>query len=166
MKAAGMGSSTGELAEIGWRRTREVICMFIPLLEAEFKGSSHSDVQVPLTEGELVDDVPCFAYDGFVREGRAALARFLGRPSETSRWIAANVPRAGQMHVVASLLFRIEGGEVNIRRRWPLADKLRYQADLECHGFGVRAVGDLLEMLRHDLPILNEERRYVVLHGR
>ena len=68
---------------------------------------------------------PSWAYDGFVREGRAALARFLGRPCETSRWIAANVPRAGQMHVLASLIFRIEGGEVNIRRRWPLADKLR-----------------------------------------
>ena len=32
MKAAGIGPSTRELAEIGWRRTREVICLFLPLL--------------------------------------------------------------------------------------------------------------------------------------
>ena len=166
MKAAGIGPFTRELAEIGWRRTREVICLFLPLLEADFRRADYTDVQLQLPEGELINDVPCWAYDGFVREGRAALARFLGRPSETSRWIAANVPRAGQMHVLASLLFRIEGGEVNLRRRWPLADHLRSQADLECHGFGTGAVGDVLEMLRHDLPKLNEERRHVVLHGR
>ena len=166
LKEAGVGPSTQELAEIGWRRTREVICLFLPLLEADFRRSDYTDVQVRLPEGELIDDVPCWALDGFVREGRAALARFLDRPSETSRWIKANVPKAGQLHVLASLLFRIEGGEVSLRRCWSVADELRSQADLECHGFGTGAVGNALEMLRDDLPKLNEERRHVVLHGR
>jgi hypothetical protein len=165
MKARGIGPSTRELAELGWRRTREVICLLLPLLEAEFKRANYCDVQVQLPEGELINEVPCWAYDGFVREGRAALARFLNRPIETARWIKANVPNAGQMRVLASLLFRIEGGEVNLRRHWPLADQLRSQADLECHGFGTGAAENILEMLRHDLPSLNEERRYV-LHGR
>jgi hypothetical protein len=165
MKAGGIGPSTQEVAELGWRKTREIICLLLPLLEAEFRRSEYADIELQIPEGELINEVPCWAYDGFVREGRAALARFLDRPIETSRWIKANVPKAGQIHVLASLLFRIEGGEVSLRRCWPFADHLRSQADLECHGFGTGAVGDVLEMLRHELPILNEERRYVV-HGR
>jgi hypothetical protein len=144
MKARGMGPSTRELAELGWRRTREVICLLLPLLEAGFKRADFRDVYVPLPEGELINEVPCWAYDGFVREGRVALARFLDRRCETSRWIAENVSKAGQLHVLASLLFRIEGGEVGLRRRWPLADDLRLKADVECHGFGAGAAGDAL----------------------
>src|SRR5262245_60474796 len=166
MKLEGIGPSTWELAELGWRRTQEVICLFLPLVEAEIERADYSDVHVQLPEGELINEVPCWTYDGFVREGRAALARFLNQPSETSRWIEAHVPKPGQMHVLVSLIFRIEGGEVNLRRQWPLADHLRLQADLECHGFGTGAIGNVLEMLRHDLPKLNEERRHVVLHGR
>jgi hypothetical protein len=163
MKVAGLGPSTRALGELGWRRTREVICLFLPPFEAEFKRAHYCDVPVQLPEAESINEVPCWALDGFVREGRVALARFLDRPSETSDWIAANVPRNGRIHVLASLLFRIEGGEVSLRRHWPLADELRSQADLECHGFGIGAVGEVLEMLRHDLPKLNEERRYVLL---
>jgi hypothetical protein len=168
IRAGGLGPSTRGLAELGWRRTREVICLLLPLVEAEFKRTTdYCDVQIQLPEGELINEVPCWAYDGFVREGRAALAGFLNRPIDTSRWIKANVPKAGQMHVLASLLFRIEGGEVTLRRCWPLADHLRSQADLECHGFGTGPVRHVLEMLRQDLSILNaERRRYVVLHGR
>jgi hypothetical protein len=165
MEARGFGPSTRELAELGWRRTREVICLYLPLLEAEFKQANHCDVHGELPEGELINEVPCWAYDGFSREGRTALARLLNRSCETTRWLKNNVPKAGQIHVLASLIFRIEGGEVSVRRCWPLADHLRSQADL-CPGFGTTAVGDVLEMLRHDLPKLNEERRYVVLQGR
>src|SRR5262249_27096988 len=62
MKAGGMGPSTRELAELGWRRTREVICLLLPLLEAEFERADYRDVEVQLPEGEMIKDVPCWAY--------------------------------------------------------------------------------------------------------
>jgi hypothetical protein len=42
--------------------------------------------------------------------------------------------------------------------RWPLADELRRQADLECSGPNCPDASDILDLMRADLPRLNDAR--------
>jgi hypothetical protein len=116
----------------------------------------------PMPPEELVGDVPCWAYDIHVREGRAAIARFLVGHSATAQWCRATIPDATRVSFLGGVLFRIEGGLVAKRLRWPLADRLRETADLECHGVDREGALQVSDLLRNELPQLNDERRHVV----
>jgi hypothetical protein len=64
------------------------------------------------------------------------------------------IPRA---HV-----FRVEGGLVINRMPWPLAEELRRQVDVECSGPGCPDAMEILELMRDDIPRLNEARAAVM----
>jgi hypothetical protein len=48
------------------------------------------------------------------------------------------------------------------RMRWPLAEELRRQVDVECSGRGCPDATEILELLRDDIPRLNEARAAVM----
>ena len=55
-------------------------------------------------------------------------------------------------------VFRVESGLVANRLRWPLADELRRQGDVECSYPDSSDDTEVLELTRADLPILDEVR--------
>jgi hypothetical protein len=57
--------------------------------------------------------------------------------------------------------FRVEGGLVTNRMRWPLADELRRQCDVECSGPDCPDASEILDLMRDDIPLLNEARTAV-----
>jgi hypothetical protein len=45
---------------------------------------------------------------------------------------------------------------------WPLADEVRRQTDFECSGPDCPEAAEILEVMRDDIPLLNEARATVV----
>ena len=60
--------------------------------------------------------------------------------------------------VLGHVVFRVEGGLVTSRLRWPLGDELRRQCDVECSGPDCPDASEILDLMRDDIPLLNEAR--------
>lgn len=159
MKSAGVEREVVDLAEQGFRRTREALPVLLPLLSCAR----------PFGELPVADDnfpkvvigrsgIPTFCFDAFSYEGKSALAHFLKRDTATGRWLHKRVPAKKHMSVLAGGLFRVEGGLVRQRIAWPAAATLRAMADAGYHGLKLTDPATLLDLIRADLPKLDEVR--------
>ena len=61
----------------------------------------------------------------------------------------------------SAMVFRVESGLAVNRLRWPIADELRRQADVECSFPNSSDDTEILGLTRADLPILDEVRTAV-----
>jgi hypothetical protein len=159
MKSAGVDHEIAVLAEQGWRRTREPLPVLLPLLTLAMTSgelSAQDDEFPPIVIGQ--DGIPTYCLDGFSYEGKGALARFLRRDTATARWLRRHVPAERRLAVLAGGLFRVEGGLVRQRVEWPCAMTLRWLADSGYHGMKLPDPAAFLEMVRGDIPTLDEER--------
>ena len=158
---AGWTSSIVEVAREGFRRTRTMLCPLVALL-------SRAPCQVTQIQGDelppedMIGDIPTWAVDLYSREGRAALARFLQTDAAAARWVRRNVSPARRVPFLGHIVFRVEGGLVANRMRWPLAEELRRQVDVECSGPECPDATEILELMRDDIPRLNEARGAVM----
>src|SRR5262249_45296320 len=155
MRQAGLPEPLLVTAREAFRKLRDplsaAMLLLYPLMPAE-EATIKDDPFVPET---MVGDVPSWAYDVHTREGRGALQSFLQRTSETARWVRAHVRVDKRIKFLGSVIFRIEGRLVRSRLRWPTGDSLREFVDQGCGGrLGVAT--EILELMRHDLPELNE----------
>jgi hypothetical protein len=160
MRQAGRPESLTAIAEAAYRKLREPLCAAILLLhplKSEEPAAIEDDFIVPQA---LIRDVPSWAYDVHTREGRTALQRFLRGTNETARWVRAHVPTEKRIKFLGSVVFRIEGGLVRSRLRWPIGDSLRELVDQGCGGRqGIAS--EILDLMRSDLPEFNEARAEV-----
>jgi hypothetical protein len=159
---AGWPHSIVEVAREGFRRTGEMLCPLVALLACEQPQATRveSDEFPPEV---MFGDVPSWALDIFSREGRAAFARFLSTDAPAARWIRGRIRPARRAAFLGHIVFRVEGGLVTSRLRWPLGDELRRQCDVECSGVSWPDVSEILDLMREDIPLLNEAR--VALNG-
>ena len=111
-----------------------------------------------LPPATMCGPVPSWALDRYSREGKSALRRFLRTDAPTARWDRANVHPETQVEFIADLVFRIEGGLLRQRERWPLADELRRMFELECSGVEPANASKVLDLMRADIPVLNGVR--------
>jgi hypothetical protein len=110
----------------------------------------------------MIGDVPSYAIDYYVREGRTALKAFLKRDTTTGLWIRKYVSQPHWVEFLGGLVFRADGGLMRRRLQWPLGQQLRQMMEIEANGFGITDASEVLDLLRNDLPILNEERTNVL----
>ncbi|TGS82731.1 hypothetical protein EN817_25150 [Mesorhizobium sp. M3A.F.Ca.ET.174.01.1.1] len=159
IRSAGIDHEITGLAEQGWRRTREALPVLLPLLTLALPFG-----KLPVQDDELPyivttrSGLPTYCYDGFSREGLTTLARFLKRDTTTGRWFRKHVPAQYRVGVLHGAVFRVEGGLVRQRVQWPCAVTLRRLADSGYHGMKLPDPDALLDMIRDDLPVLDEER--------
>jgi hypothetical protein len=59
--------------------------------------------------------------------------------------------------LLGHIVFRVEGGLIVNRMRWALA-QVRRQADFECSGPECCDASDILDLMRGDIPLVNEAR--------
>jgi hypothetical protein len=158
---AGWPHAIVEVAREGYRRTRNMLCPLVALLSREpcQVTKIHSDELPP---EEMIGDIPTWALDLYSREGRAALARFLQTHAAAAQWVRRNVSPARRVSFLGHIVFRVEGGLVINRMRWPLAEELRRQVDHECSGPECSDATEILELMRNDTPRLNEARAAVM----
>jgi hypothetical protein len=157
---AGWPHSIVEVAREGFRRTGEMLCPLVALLCREPRQAIQLESD-DLPPEEMIGDIPSWAVDVYSREGRAALARFLQTDALAARWVRRNVSPARRVRFLGHIVFRVEGGLVVNRMRWPLADELRRQVDFECSGPTCPDAAEILELMRADLPVLNKARATV-----
>lgn len=155
---AGFDSGVVEIAREGFRKLAEPLPAFVALLSVlhvNEVGRIEDDQTAPET---LVRDVPGWALDMYNREGLASLKAFLKGRSEAARWVRAHVPERRQVNFLGTVVFRVEGQLCKQRRRWPQADELRRLVDFECHGPHCLDATEVLDLMRADLPALDEVR--------
>jgi hypothetical protein len=110
----------------------------------------------------MIGDVPAWALDVYTREGRAAFVRFLQTDAPTGRWVRRNIRPSRRVSFLGHIIFRVEGGLVANRMRWPMAEELRRQVDVECSGQECPNAMEIVELMRDDIPRLNEARAVVM----
>lgn len=154
---AGLPHSIVEIAREGFRKTNEILCPLLALLAGEARGETTvMDDEFP--SETLIDEVPSWAFDMFVREGRHAFKLFLTTDAPSARWIRAHVPPANQVDLLGQLVFRCEGGLLKDRLRWPIGDEMRRRMDRECNGLACLDAGEILHLVRDDIDQLNGVR--------
>lgn len=154
---AGFPHGVVEIAREGYRKTNEILCQLLALLADEARGDT-TIVSDDFPPEVMIGDVPSWAFDMFTREGRAAFVRFLKTDCESARWIRAHIAPPRQVDFLGGIVFRVEGGLLKDRLRWPIGDELRRKMDLDCNGPDCLDASEILELSRSDLPLLNEIR--------
>jgi MgsA AAA+ ATPase C terminal len=154
---AGWPHTIVEVAREGFRRTRIMLCPLVALLACETCQDTQLESDI-LPPEEMIGGVPTWAIDLYSREGRAALARFLQTDAPAARWIRRNIRPAQRLSFLGHIIFRVEGGLVANRMRWPLDEELRRQVDVECSGPECPDATEILELMQGDIARLNEAR--------
>lgn len=154
---AGWPHSIVEIARENSRRTGEVLAPLVALLSREVGENSiiRRDEHPPEI---LIGDIRVWALDLYSREGRACYARLLQTNAPSAKWICHHVKPGRRVAFIGHLIFRVEGGVCLKRLHWPLADELRRQVDIECAGPECPDATEILELVRADIPRLNEVR--------
>jgi hypothetical protein len=154
-----------DIAQDGYRRTGEVLAPFVALLwplrqqQTATVGDDHLPPEV------MVGDVPGWAYDVYSREGRAALANFVEGRTETARWVRDHIPPRQRVAFLGGIVFRVEGGLVRSRLRWNTGEELRRMVDTECNGPHCRNATKILQLMKTDIPVLNDVRFQLINRG-
>ena len=157
----GFPDTVVEIAREGFRKCNEGIAPFtVPLWREAQQFARHAEPD-DIPEEEMIGEVPGWAYDMHVREGNQAMARFLETDCKTTRWVEANLPPNGRVKFMGGILFRVESGLVSNRLRWEVGDDLRRMAEYECPGLRHKKAAEIMNLLRRDLPMLNEARHNV-----
>lgn len=159
---AGIPERAVEIARAGFRKIGEVLAPFVALLCPMREGATASIVDDEFPPEVMIGDVPGWSYDLYSREGRTALQTFIDGPSETARWVRSHIPPRQRITLLGGIVFRCEGGLVRSRLRWPTGDELRRLVDLECNGLHCTDATEILNLMRVDIPVLNEVRAEVM----
>jgi hypothetical protein len=151
-----------ELAQRGSVRMREPLPVFVSLLSrdvpARSTGYEPTEKDDDFPPSMMIGEVPSWAIDWYVREGRDSLRAFLKRDTPTGRWLKANVTARDRAEVLGGLVFRAQGGLLRRRLQWPTGDYLSRTMVIEANGFGIEDATEVLDLLRNDLPILTKEQ--------
>lgn len=163
LRDAGISEGVVEVSQEGFRKTSEVLAPFVallhPLCQTQSELTTDDDALPPET---MIGDIPGWSLDLYSRDGRAALAAFISGTTETARWVRDNIPPRQHVGFLGGIAFRVEGGLVRSRLRWPTGDQLRRLVDLECNGPHCLDATEVLDLMRADIPELNRVRAGVL----
>ncbi len=157
----GLPDTLIEVCREGYRKSGEIMSPLLILLHCEFDADIATVKPDKLPPEELIGETPSWAFDMHTREGRSALTRLQHSQCEIARWLRETVPPKKRTGLFGHMVFRVEGGCVDRRLRWAIGDELRRKATFEIYGLKSDVMVEGLDLLRKDIPHLNEERRHV-----
>jgi len=157
---AGFPPSAVEIAREGHSKIGEPLCNFLPILGSLLPPPPRNLTDDALPPERMIGDAPCWAFDIFTREGRAAIQRLLARDSASSRW-TKHVPGDKRVEFLGNIIFAVEGGLLKSRLDWSMGELLRQCAEFECQGPWCPDAREIVALMRADLPLLNEVRAHV-----
>jgi hypothetical protein len=158
----GTSAATVALAARAFTQTREALAPVLAVLEP-LRPSGVLDTVDDDLPPTMLDraGLPVWMHDKFSHPGIAAIKALLGRPCEFSRWVRDQIEPRKRLRFAGETLFRVESGLCLSRVQYPAALTLRRLADENFHGLRLADPREPLELLRNDLPLLNEVRRHV-----
>lgn len=149
-------SPSSRLPARGFRRTREMLCPLWALLATTDEETFIGDDVLP--PESMTGPVPGWSVDGYTREGRVAITRFLASKAGLAEWARHRLPPGDRVQFVARVLFYVEGGLLLRRRRTPRSDELRRINEEECIGLARGEAREVIALMRDGLPLLNTIR--------
>lgn len=144
--------------------TREPITALLPMLWPPFQGQITVRQDDVLSPEVMISGIPGWALDQFTRPGLAALAQLRRTDCATTRWLGNHVQPQLRDKVLRHAVFRAESGLCVNRAKWSLGSELRTAADFSTWPFHPDQATELLAVVRHDIPLLNQMR--VSTYGR
>lgn len=147
-----------EITRDGYRRSKEVLPIFMALLSPHLKRELVSVEDDDAPPEIMIRDVPGWSLDVYSRPGRAALGELIEGSSDTARWVRAHIPSRQRVNFLGTIVFRLEGQCCRQRLRWEVADELRRATDYECNGPHCPDATEILGLVRADLGELNAIR--------
>jgi hypothetical protein len=154
---AGFPHSIVEIAREGFKKTGEALAPLVALLSRETRDDT-TIASDELPPEKLIGEVPSWCLDIFTREGRAAFVRFLHTDCQSARWIRAHVAPARRVEFLGGIVFRVDGGLLKDRMRWPLGDELQRQYEIESAGPECNDATEIIALVRYDIELLNAVR--------
>jgi hypothetical protein len=151
-----------EIAREGFRKAGEVLCPFVALLWPLRQDQTATIENDEFPPEAMFGDVPGWAYDLYSREGRAALANLIEGRTETARWVRDHIPPRQRITFLGGIVFRVEGGLVRKRLWWKTGDELRRMVDVQCNGLYCRDATEILQLMKSDIPVLNDVRTELI----
>ncbi|MFT4095753.1 MAG: hypothetical protein QM651_01430 [Rhodoblastus sp.] len=158
---AGLPHSVVEIAREGHRRNGEALPPLVALLAGEEQSDALASDD-PLPPETMVGGVPSWSLDTYTREGRRAFALFLRSDAPSAVWVHAHVAPRHRVQFLGGVAFRAEGGCLRRRVRTPLSDELRRTYEVECAGPECGDATEIMQLLRSDIPALNEARAEIM----
>jgi len=162
---AGIPLTVVEIAREGFRKVGDALCPFVALLHPLRQHETAVIEDDAFPPEVMVGDIPGFCYDLYSRPGRAALAIFINGQTDTARWVRDHIPPQQRVSFLGGIVFRVEGGAVKSRLRWPTSDELRRLVDIECNGPHCHDATEILRLMKADIPVLNDVRAQLVVGG-
>jgi hypothetical protein len=158
----GTSAATVALAARAFTQTREALAPVLALLEP-LRPTGVLDTVDDDLPPTMLDraGLPVWMHDKFSHPGIASIKTLLTRRCEFSRWVRDHVEPRQRLRFAGEALFRVESGLTLRRVQYPAALALRRMADENFHGLRLADPREPLELLRNDLPLLNEVRRHV-----
>lgn len=155
---AGLPHSIVEIGRDLFRRTGEPLGPFLSLLCPQRQTETATVVDDETPSAVMINGIPGWAHDRYVREGMECLRAFLQGSSETARWVRSNVPATKSLDLIGDVLFRVEGQISRQRMRWHTATELQRLVDVECAGHGCSDATEIIALMTADIPALNDVR--------
>jgi hypothetical protein len=158
----GTSAMTVALAARAFAQTREALALVLAVLEPLRPTGVLDTVDDELPPTILGrDGLPLWMHDKFSHPGIAAIKALLVRQCEFSRWVRDQIEPRQRLRFAGETLFRVESGLTLRRVQYPAALSLRRLADENFHGLRLADPREPLQLLRSNLPLLNEVRRHV-----
>jgi hypothetical protein len=158
----GVAPTIIEISREGYRRTREALCLLLPLLAAERDDDIPTFTDDPFPSEAMAGPVPGWALDAYTRPGKDALRRFLGTQAGLAIWTRHHLSPGQRLPFLARVVFHAEGGLLASRRRTALSGELRRINEEEASGVSPEAMREAMALMREDLPILNAIRAQIM----
>lgn len=158
----GVAPTIIEISREGYRRSREALCLLLPLLAGEREDDAPTFGDDPMPQESMAGPVPGWALDAYTREGKEALRRFLGAQAGLATWARRHLQPGKRLPFVARVVFHGEGGLLVNRRRTALADDLRRINEEEASGVPTEVMQKAIALIQDDLPVLNAIRAEIM----
>jgi hypothetical protein len=113
-------------------------------------------------EVSIVGGIPGYAFDGYTREGREALAS-LGSVDEGIRELTKPISsNKARLDALSALLFAVEGGVCTEEVSDPAYEQLKTAALVSWSGIPQDTIADALATMREAIPMLNDIRKEII----
>ena len=162
----GVPSDVLEVARLGSTRTREAHAVTLPLiwLMADASDTVQTTHEQIIDMG-MVNGWPSAAYDMHTRYGKRAISYFIKACAEVRKYLHGYVPDAELHELIGSIVFRLEGENVDRRFLYAVSSDLLHQAENAhlCWGsLPAYAVQTALQIVQNHLHVLHKARRRVM----
>lgn len=154
-----------DILAVAWTGHKKMSWPLAAFLPAAWLRSQNEDRMIRsdlLSPSACLESVPSYALDTYTRSGKAAIRQLLQTSAPLRSFLGLHAPEQGWPKIVAVMLFRIEGGLMANRLRWPSGEQIKERADEIIPGLPIEVGIEGMELLRAEIPQLNAARGMII----